>query len=116
VDSQPKKLSALEAAYNVLLQAGEPLRCEEITRRMLEQNLWVTAGKTPEATVHARLCVDLKKKGTASRFVRTDKATFGLNPAVTTAPNSTPKPPRRQPSLSVASALARGKQVGGGEG
>ncbi len=93
---QPKKLGALEAAYQVLLQAGEPLRCEEITRRMLEQHLWMTAGKTPEATVQAQLCVDLKKKGAASRFVRTGKATFGLNPAPAVAPSATPNPPRRQ--------------------
>jgi restriction system protein len=96
VNSQPKKLSALEAAYQVLLQAGEPLRCEEITRRMFAQNLWVTAGKTPDATVHARLCVDLKKKGTDSRFVRTGKATFGLNPTAATPRTPAPKPPRRQ--------------------
>ena len=55
VDSQPKKLSALDAAYQVLSQAGESLRCEEITRRILEQGLWMTAGRTPVATVHARL-------------------------------------------------------------
>ncbi len=93
---QPRKLGALEAAYQILLQAGEPLRIEEITRRMLEQDLWVTAGKTPEATVHARLCVDLKTKGAASRFVRTDRATFGLNPAAANAPLPAPQPPRSQ--------------------
>ena len=96
MSSQPEKVSALEAAYQILLQAGEPLRREEITRRTLDGALWVTAGRTPEATVRAQLCVDLQKQGTASRFVRTGKATFGLDPAVADAPSSTPRPPRRQ--------------------
>lgn len=78
-------MSALDAVYVVLREANEPLRHEEITRRILERGLWTTTGKTPDATVHARLAMDIKRHGAASRFVRTGKATFGLNPAIPVA-------------------------------
>lgn len=73
-------MSAVDAAAVTLQQAEEPLRVEEITRRMLAQGIWVSAGKTPAATVNARMCVELKEKGAGSRFIRTAKATWALNP------------------------------------
>ena len=40
-------MGALQAALTVLKQAGEALRFEEITRRMLAAGPWTTAGKRP---------------------------------------------------------------------
>src|SRR5258707_2198647 len=71
-------MSALKAAEAVLSQAGEPLRAEEMTRRILEGGLWHTKGKTPDATLSAKLAVDIKSRGIASRFQRTKRGLFAL--------------------------------------
>jgi restriction system protein len=71
-------MSVLTAVERVLAEAGEPLHYKEITRRLLQQGLWTTAGQTPDATVNAQLAVDIKKRGEASRFNRTDKGIFAL--------------------------------------
>ena len=71
--------SALEAVGLILKEAGEPLRYEEITRRILERGLWKTKGKTPSATINARLAVEIKQNGVASDFVRTGAGCFALN-------------------------------------
>lgn len=73
-----KKLSALAAAHAVLKQAGQPLHNREITRRILDQELWKTTGKTPAYTLNARISVDIKKKGEKSRFQRTKKGVYAL--------------------------------------
>jgi restriction system protein len=74
-------MTALDAAFQVLVEAREPLRCEQIARQMLEQGLWQTAGKTPAGTVTAALAVDLKRHGVHSRFIRTAPGQYGLNSA-----------------------------------
>ena len=68
--------TALEAAYEVLNEAEEPLHYEEVTRRMLERGLWQTRGKTPWATVNARIAVDIKELGQESRFLRVGRGIF----------------------------------------
>ncbi|HSW41145.1 MAG TPA: hypothetical protein VLM76_01360 [Patescibacteria group bacterium] len=40
-------MSALEAVANVLAAAGEPLRVDEITARVLASGQWASKGKTP---------------------------------------------------------------------
>jgi hypothetical protein len=78
------QMNALEAVEVVLADAGEPLGYREITRRVLEQGLWQTKGLTPEATIHARLAVDIKdlgmgsSPGVGSRFQRTGPGVFAL--------------------------------------
>lgn len=71
-------ISFAEAAYQILKQAGEPLTADEITSAALEQGMVSTAGKTPSATMGARLYVDLKTKGDNSRFVKVNRGKFGL--------------------------------------
>ena len=44
-----------DAARHILAEAGEPLHYREITRRILGACQWSTTGKTPEATVNARI-------------------------------------------------------------
>ena len=58
----------------VLRDAGEPLHYREIAKRMLAQGLWATGGKTPWQTVNARLSVDIRERGLASRVVRVGPA------------------------------------------
>src|SRR5579883_1180576 len=71
-------MSVLQAVETVLEEAGEPLHVLEITKRMLQRQLWTTSGATPEATVNAQIAVDIKEHGTASRFQRTNRGIFAL--------------------------------------
>ena len=74
-------ISSLDAVEQILKKAGEPLHYEEITRRALEKGLWATRGKTPAATINARLCDDLNRWRESSRFVRCGPGVFGLQGA-----------------------------------
>lgn len=71
-------MNARDAAIEILSRAREPLHVEEITRRMLQEKLWKTAGKTPHQTVAARLYADIKQHGDSSPFVQVAPMTFGL--------------------------------------
>ncbi|MHB0980668.1 MAG: HTH domain-containing protein [Thermoleophilia bacterium] len=75
-------MTVLDAAYQVLVEAGEPLHHAEITKRILDAGLWTSEAATPDATIHSGLAMDVKRKRLASRFCRTDKGVFGLNPHV----------------------------------
>ncbi|MXW29319.1 MAG: restriction endonuclease [Chloroflexi bacterium] len=72
-------MRAIDAAATVLAEAKGPLHYIMITERMIAQGLWDSEGKTPEATVNARLAVDIRDQGTASRFVRVGRGRFALN-------------------------------------
>src|SRR5437867_4310169 len=72
-------MNSLDAAHKILSEAGQPLHSSEIARRMLDQGLWKSAGKTPGATVDARIAVDIKTNGAASRFQRVGRSTFTMN-------------------------------------
>ena len=67
-----------EAAYQVLKQVGKPLSASEIASVALEQRFISTLGKTPTATMGARLYVDIKKKGNESKFVKVNPGIFAL--------------------------------------
>jgi restriction system protein len=71
-------MESLDAVEKVLTQAAKPLHYQDITTRTQKQGLWHTDGKTPEATINARLGVDIKKYGERSRFLRTGPGTFAL--------------------------------------
>jgi hypothetical protein len=48
----------LDAAYHIVQQAGQPLRYEEITERVLAQQLISPQGLSPEGTMTSRLYTD----------------------------------------------------------
>jgi len=74
-------MSVRDAAIQVLQEAGQPLHAEAITEMILAKELWKTTGKTPAATVSARLYSDIKKHGEASPFILHAPQTFGLRDA-----------------------------------
>lgn len=98
-------MTALEAALKVLQDAGTPLHYLEITKRVLAAKLWKTNGKTPEATINARLAVDVKKNGKASVFRRAGRGVFAVN---TERTDPTPYQPgllrTEEPALYVSGA------------
>lgn len=71
-------MKLLKAVETVLSEDGKPLHYQDITRRMLDQELWQTEGETPDATVNARIAVDIKEHGTHSLFQRTGRGVFAL--------------------------------------
>jgi len=75
-------VKALDAAYSVLREAAEPLHYREITKRILAQGNWVTGGKTPWATVNARLAKDIQEHGDSSRFRRVEPGVFAAGEPV----------------------------------
>ena len=86
-------MDSLDAAEKVLAAAGEPLHYREITRRVLEQGLWQTDGKTPVATISAGLSTDVKHHANSSRFERCGPGIYGLRFWTTTvSPQAMPEP------------------------
>ena len=69
-------MTYLEAAYQILREAGEPLHYREITQRALAKGLLQPSGLTPDATMGSRLYTDTKQD--ESRFVRAGRGLFGL--------------------------------------
>lgn len=106
-------MGLLEGVATVLANEGEPLKVNAITERLLAQGLWTSEGKTPAATVEARLAVDIKGKGTRSRFIRTAPGTFALRPsgvsqgAASSPPEPQPSPTHTAVSLSFTDAAER---------
>lgn len=93
-------MNILEAALTVMQQTGTPMKVEAITNEMLRQGLWDTKGKTPAATVGARIYMDIKENGNSSAFVKVQRGLFALNgsntvsPAVDTPRRSKKLPPK----------------------
>ena len=71
-----RTVTAADAAYQVLKEAGKPLHPREITRRVLAAGLWTTTGKTPWDTVWNSIREDIKHNGADSRFRQTAPARF----------------------------------------
>jgi restriction system protein len=72
-------VKVLDAIYQTLLDAGEPLHYAEISRQSIEKGLWTPTGSTPKATINAQLSVDIQRNGERSRFQRVGLGQYGLN-------------------------------------
>ena len=80
--SQTKRVSALDAAERVLAEASEPMNCRQLIETMTEKDYWhpKKAGKTPQNTLHAAICKEIKIKGADSRFEKVGRGQFALSP------------------------------------
>lgn len=75
--SAPKRISALEAAAQVLAASKEPMRAKDLIAAMAEQGLWSSpSGKTPEATLYAAMIREIAAKGTDARFRKVERGLF----------------------------------------
>lgn len=70
------KMSGLDAAAKVLADSGEPRTSQEVVDAMIKRGLWKTSGKTPHATIYAAIIREIAKKGSTSRFRKTDRGHF----------------------------------------
>lgn len=75
--AKPKRVSALDAAAQVLIGASKPMRPKEMIEVMAAQGLWKSPdGKTPEATLAAAIIREIAAKGTDARFRKHDRGVF----------------------------------------
>lgn len=68
------------SAKIILEQSWKPLHYKEITRLALEQGLFETSGKTPDATINSQIILDIKHNGWASDFIKTAPSIYAINP------------------------------------
>ncbi len=106
-------MNALDAAYEVLHAAGEPLHYREITQWMLDRGLWSSAGLTPWDSVNARITVDIKKNGEQSRFYRAAPGIFGCREAGDHPPSPEPDPGPASLSFLDAAEMVLEEHAGG---
>jgi len=77
--TKPKRISGLDLAAKVLVEAKEPLQSKAIAERAIAAG-WKTNGKTPHATLYAAMIREIAKKGMDARFVKTDRGLFAAAP------------------------------------
>ena len=79
-EAKAKKVSALDAAYQVLLASKEPMNCQDMIKAMAEKKLWTSpGGKTPHATLYAAILREINVKEAEARFKKTDRGHFAAN-------------------------------------
>ncbi len=78
-DAKPKKLSALDAAAQVLAASKEPMNAKEMIEAMAAKGLWKSpGGKTPWATLYSAMTREVATKGKEARFKKADRGRFTL--------------------------------------
>ena len=75
--AEAKKLSALDAAAQVLAETGQPMACKEMIEAMAKKSYWSSpGGKTPASTLYSAITKEISSKGKESRFKKTDRGRF----------------------------------------
>lgn len=81
--AKPKRMSCLDAAAKVLGEATEPMGAKEMIEAMAAKGYWNSpGGATPHATLYAAIIREIAKKGTESRFAKTDRGRFTTHATV----------------------------------
>lgn len=74
---EPKRLSTLSAAAQVLAGSKVPMRAKELIAQMEARHLWKSpGGQTPESTLYTAMTREITKKGAASRFKKHERGVF----------------------------------------
>jgi hypothetical protein len=76
-----KRLSALDAAAQVLAFSKEPMNTKSLIAEMEKKGLWKSpGGKTPAATLYAAITREIGTKKREARFTKTERGLFTINP------------------------------------
>jgi hypothetical protein len=79
-EPKPKRVSALDAAAQVLQDAGQPMRAKDLIEAMAAQGRWTSPnGKTPAATLYAAMLREIAAKGDQARFTKVERGQFAFN-------------------------------------
>ena len=71
-------MNSLEAVEKILSEVKEPLHYAQITNLIVNKEYWSTEGLTPDATINAKIAVDIKNKKTLSKFMRVEPGIYAL--------------------------------------
>ena len=76
-EAKPKRLSAIDAAAQLLAKSGEPMNTRQMIEAMAAKGLWTSpGGKTPHATLYSAILREINEKGKDSRFTKTERGKF----------------------------------------
>ncbi len=76
-EPKAKRLSALDAAAQVLAKAKTPLNAKDLIAAMTAQKLWVSpGGKTPHSTLYSAIMREINTKAGRSRFRKAARGQF----------------------------------------
>lgn len=79
-EKKPKRVSALDAAAQVLAKADKPMGAQDLITAMAEKGLWTSpGGKTPHATLYAAMVREIGTKGKDARFKKVERGMFTIN-------------------------------------
>ena len=72
-----KRRTALDAAARVLTESGQAMSCGALIAAMAAKGYWTSpAGKTPSSTLYAAIAREIKTKGGAARFRKSERGKF----------------------------------------
>ncbi|MFO0836112.1 MAG: winged helix-turn-helix domain-containing protein [Phycisphaerales bacterium] len=75
--AKPKRVSALDAAAQVLARSEVPMRAKELIAAMEKSGLWHSpSGRTPHATLYAAMIREIAARGDKSRFKKLERGVF----------------------------------------
>ena len=75
-----KKLSAIDAAAQVLAASKEPMNAKQMIEAMAAKRLWTSpGGKTPHATLYSAILREIGAKAKEARFKKTERGKFAAN-------------------------------------
>ncbi|MGD9721420.1 MAG: winged helix-turn-helix domain-containing protein [Pirellulales bacterium] len=78
-NGKAKKLSALDAAAQVLAASKEPMNAKQMIEAMAAKGLWSSpGGKTPWATLYSAITREVATKAKEARFKKADRGRFTL--------------------------------------
>lgn len=78
--AKPKRVSALDAAAQVLEASGQPMQSKALIEAMASKGLWTSpGGKTPHATLYAAMLREINTKGNQARFKKVERGQFAFN-------------------------------------
>lgn len=78
-EKKAKRVSALDAAAQVLAKASEPMGAQDLITAMAERGLWKSpGGKTPHATLYAAMVREIGTKGKDARFKKVERGLFTI--------------------------------------
>jgi hypothetical protein len=79
-EAKTKRVSAIDAAAQLLASSKEPMGCKEMIETMAAKGLWTSpGGKTPHATLYSAILREINVKGKEARFKKTDRGRFATN-------------------------------------
>ena len=78
--AKPKRVSALDAAAQVLQAEGKSMQSKALIEAMASKGLWTSpGGKTPHATLYAAMLREINAKGSQARFRKVERGQFAFN-------------------------------------